>query len=55
MSEIKEKVSFDIASEYYVYKLSGQKFIKNAKIGKFECDFFGIFQTLWTTAESVVN
>ena len=31
-----EKVSFNIASEAsYVYILSGQKFIKNAKIGDF--------------------
>ena len=31
-----EKVAFNIASEAsYVYILSGQKFIKNAKIGSF--------------------
>ena len=34
--KITEKVSFNIASEAsYVYILSGQKFIKNAKIGQF--------------------
>ena len=34
--EITEKVSFNIASEAsYVYILSGQKFIKNAKNGAF--------------------
>ena len=33
--KITEKVSFDIASEAsYVYILSGQKFIKNAKNGQ---------------------
>ena len=35
--KITEKVSFNIASEAsYVYILSGQKFIKNAKIEKFK-------------------
>ena len=35
--KITEKVSFNIASEAsYVYILSGQKFIKNAKIGQFD-------------------
>ena len=34
--KITEKVSFKIASEAsYVYIFSGQKFIKNAKIGQF--------------------
>ena len=34
--KIKEKVSFNIASEAsYVYILSGQKLIKNAKNGQF--------------------
>ena len=34
--KITEKVSFNIASELsYVYILSGQKLIKNAKIGPF--------------------
>ena len=34
--KITEKVAFNIASEAsYVYILSGQKFIKNAKIGDF--------------------
>ena len=34
--KITEKVSFDIASEAsYVYIMSGQKFIKNAKNGTF--------------------
>ena len=34
MYEILENVSFNIASEAsYVYIFSGQKFIKNAKIG----------------------
>ena len=34
--KITEKVSFNIASEAsYVYTLSGQKFIKNAKNGQF--------------------
>ena len=34
--KITEKVSFHIASEAsYVYVLSGQKFIKNAKNGQF--------------------
>ena len=34
--KIAEKVSFDIASEAsYVYILSGQKLIKNAKNGRF--------------------
>ena len=34
--KITEKVSFNIASEAsYVYILSGQKFIKNAKNGQF--------------------
>ena len=34
--KITEKVVFNIASEAsYVYILSGQKFIKNAKIGRF--------------------
>ena len=77
--KITEKVSINFASEAsYVYILSGQKFIenaknsqfcktqayiqtvlsdrsilirrknsvKNAKIGKFKCDFFGDLQTL---------
>ena len=36
MFEIKEKVSFNIANEAsYIYILSGQKFIKMAKNGKF--------------------
>ena len=38
--KITEKVSFNIASEAsYVYILSGQKLIKNAKSGQF-CEFF---------------
>ena len=36
MSSVTEKVVFNIASEAsYVYILSGQKFIKNAKNGQF--------------------
>ena len=35
---------FNIASEAsYVYILSGQKFIKNAKIQKFKCDILSNF------------
>ena len=30
----------------YVYILSGQKLIKNAKIQKCECDILSIFQTM---------
>ena len=38
--KIKEKVAFNIASEAsYVFILSGQKFIKNAKNGQFWRDF----------------
>ena len=38
------KVSFDIASEAsYIYILSGQKLINNAKIQKFKRDFLGDF------------
>ena len=60
--KITEKVSFNIASEAsYVYVLSGQKLIKNAKkqsyqtgqklvenakIERFKCDILGDFQTL---------
>ena len=41
--KITEKVSFNIASEAsYVYILSGQKFIKNAKNGP----FWGVFENL---------
>ena len=41
--KITEKVSFNIASEAsYVYILSGQKFIKNAK----NCPFWRIFEDL---------
>ena len=44
--EYHKNVSFNIASEAsYIYILSGQKFIKNAKIGKLKCDIFGDFQT----------
>ena len=31
--KITEKIAFNIASERYVYTLSGQKLIKNAKNG----------------------
>ena len=42
--KITQKVAFNIASEAsYVYILSGQKFIKNAKIGKFKCDILSDF------------
>ena len=42
-----EKVSFNIASEVsYVYILSGQKLIKNAKIGKWQ-----VFENLKFTAK----
>ena len=42
-----KNVAFKIASEAsYFYTLSGQKFIKNAKIKKFKCDIFSDFQTL---------
>ena len=49
--KITEKVAFNIASEAsYVYILSGQKFIKNAKTGqkmsKLKCDILGDFQTM---------
>ena len=45
--KITDKVSFNIASEAsYVYILSGQKLIKNAKIQKFKCDILIDFQTL---------
>ena len=57
--KITEKVSFNILSEAsYVYILSGQKFIKNAKIEKFKWDILGDFQTLcWAEmmAESLSN
>ena len=39
-----EKVSFNIAS--YIYILSGQKFIKNAKIENLNETFLGDFQTM---------
>ena len=42
-----QKVSLNIASEASsVYILSGQKFIKNAKIEKFKCDILSDFQTM---------
>ena len=48
MFENHKKVSFNIASEAsYVYILSGQKFIKNAKVEKFKSGILDDFQTLW--------
>ena len=53
MFENHNKVLFKNVSETsYVYILSGQKFIENAKNGQFwqknaKCDIFGDFQTLW--------
>ena len=45
--KIIEKVAFNIASEARsVYILSESKLVKNAKIEKLKCDFFGDFQTL---------
>ena len=45
--KIAEKVSFNIASEEsYVYILSGQKFIKNAKNGAFWLFFENIKLTV---------
>ena len=45
--KIKEKVSFYIASEAsYVFILSRQKFIKNAKIENLNETFLGDFQTM---------
>ena len=50
--KIMEKVAFNIASEAsYVYILSGQNYMKNAKNGQFgrifeKCDFLRNFQTL---------
>ena len=42
--KITEKVSFNIASEAsYVYILSGQKLVENAKIEKLKCDILGDF------------
>ena len=46
--KITEKVSFNIASEAsYVYILSGQKLIKNAKIGP----FWRVFENLKLAAK----
>ena len=58
--KITEKVSFNIASEAsYVYILSGQKLIKNAKnrpfwrvFEKFKCDILSNFQTMWRGSRS---
>ena len=62
MFENLEKVSFNIASvASYVYILSGQKFIKNAKncqFGEFlklKCDLLGDFKTLWNRARGEAN
>ena len=57
--KITEKVAFNIASEAsYVYIWSGQKFIKNAKNGRFwvfeKCDIFSNFQTLWLLWDSIL-
>ena len=49
--KITEKVSFSIASEAsYVYILSGQKFVKNAKNGQ----FLRVFESLKLARQTVL-
>ena len=49
--KITEKVSFNIVSESnYVYILSGQKFIKNAK----KCSFWRVFENLKLGGQTVL-
>ena len=58
MVENYRKVSFNIASEAsYVYILSRQKFIENAKNGQFcqflKCDILSNFQTMCTFSSTL--